>query len=1393
MSKKFLLSCTTAAAVVLFGTHHNLQASEKLEAGKGAVKTATTGATYEKLQALDGGRIFGTNLEIIGNKDINKITMEFAVAAKDKGSYIQLSNTTIKGTGSDIFRGLEAKNDAAIKMTGGSITATAFAVSFFNSRPYGDKNILENVKISVIGSEPQYTAIDAYNSFLTLKNVTASASIALQARKNASVAVSGGSFNGQVGAESGSFITLTDNVKITSNQYGLWAKDPQSLIQMIGGKITGKETAVVATNNTRIMLTDVSIKAGGNGTGVRSADSTIELYGNTEITDTSIGLEVAGYNNSKINVYGSKDKPIKITGKKIGVNAANSGHIFAENVTIKANGSGIGAYSYRPQRNDNESPSDSPSSLIELSGNTEITDALIGLKAEGSGEIKVLGSKDPFINTPIKITGKEIGVNAAHAGHITVTDVLIKTDGNGIGVQATDQNSMIELDGNTEITDALIGLKAEGSGTIKVTGSEDKPIKITGQQTAMVAATWGHITATNVLLQTNGYGIGVQAVGSSILELSGNTEIKDALIGLWAQANSQIKVTGSTDTPIKVSGQQTAVLTGTSLNGSTTGGRITITDAVLKTDGNGTGVSANFQNSMINLQNTTIEDVLIGIEANDGGIIKLKQGVITAIGTGASFKNSKSNENTLENLVITSHNYETLTKVGINTSESKVTLKNVTVKNAENGINADSHSEITVSGGTFDTEINSIQAQNGSTITLDDNVTVTSYGDGLYADGEQSKITMIEGTVKAREAAFVVKDGGQINGRKITAEAENNGIRFDKSQKDKTSQINLTNTILQVENAVGISTQGSTGKVNLKNAKILADTLLTNTMNETKPDRAFSLVTDHTTLQGRVNNDKNGRILFDLKNGTTWLLKTSINEKNNDGIPLHITQRSRSDISVLNLDDSEIVFQGPIEEHYHTLHIGTGKPDTTEVYNASGNAKIGFNMAWSDGVARDEQKTDRLLIHGDVSGTTTVYVKSDLGNKKNGENTADPSNTGGLSLIQVSGTAKEDSFKLVNGYTTLGGLPYKYTLTAYGPTSSQGKADIAQNLFDEKNKDFWDFRLHKAFLDSNTETGAGSGSGGDIPALVPQSASYIVMPNALFYAGFTDIAKQSALLADISTTQNYSFFFSAYGSTATLASARGHFQYGYGADIRYATTQAGASLVEIEGQNITTHLGLMGTYGQLSFTPKEMEDADKSTLNKWALTAYGSLEHNNGLYVNLLASYGMVNGDIATALVKNAAKLKDTKTLSASATVGKKFTTGMVGIEFEPQAQIVYQNLMFKPIEDANDMTIDMNNPSQWLIRVGGRLTKTLSTENNRLMSFYGKVNLIKTFGDDSTIQIGRSFDLDPMGAAIEGGVGINTQLSHNFSLHGDVNYQQKLQKTGISGASFSGGIRYQF
>ncbi|WP_156791602.1 hypothetical protein [Bartonella rattaustraliani] len=67
----------------------------------------------------------------------------------------------------------------------------------------------------------------------------------------------------------------------------------------------------------------------------------------------------------------------------------------------------------------------------------------------------------------------------------------------------------------------------------------------------------------------------------------------------------------------------------------------------------------------------------------------------------------------------------------------------------------------------------------------------------------------------------------------------------------------------------------------------------------------------------------------------------------------------------------------------------------------------------------DQQRTDRLLIHGDVSGTTAVYVTRNGVENNVQSDSSIPDNRRNLSLIQVSGDAKEDSFQLVNGYNTL--------------------------------------------------------------------------------------------------------------------------------------------------------------------------------------------------------------------------------------------------------------------------------------------------------------------------------------------------------------------------------------
>ncbi|WP_375676712.1 autotransporter outer membrane beta-barrel domain-containing protein, partial [Bartonella sp. CB21SXKL] len=1054
-----------------------------------------------------------------------------------------------------------------------------------------------------------------------------------------------------------------------------------------------------------------------------------------------------------------------------------------------------------------------------------------GLHAEGPAKIT---------KTKGAVSGKQAALFAEKGGQIDATDVaLTTTDDNGTGAKADGADSVITLKGTTTIEKVANGLDIQNTATASMTGGSIKASQIgalfnasgndenkntldnvkisSSKDDALIdkgiSAEKSTVSLNNVTVtQAN---TGIFANDHSTITVSGGSfDSKQATI--FAQNGSTItindsKITSSDNTGLRAKDNGTIKMTKGKVKGgiyaaltAENGGHINVIDVSLSVaTGGGAGANASGPNSMIELHGTEIDHAFLGLYAEKNAIIKMTGGTITTSTVGATFYDSKNNENKLEDVTISSSQKdETVVFTGLNSQASNVTLKNVHITNAKFGVYAMDHSKIKISGGSFVGNDIGINAESGSTIALTDDTKITSSnGYGLHASGLDSTITMTKGNITGKEAALTVENGGQIDATNIFATAERNGIKFENPEEDTTSEINLTNAKLHIKNGIGINVDESTGTVNLgKKSEIRADVLLVTKASAEENDLAFTLNSDNSILEGRAKVINSPKTIFNLQNNTQWIVKTSTNEKDDDGNLLDIAQRSRSDVSVLNLNNSSIVFEKPTEDHYQTLHIGSGKPDTQEVYNATDDAKIYFNTAWSDGAAINDQKTDRLLIHGDVSGNTSVYVTGRLEENNIEANTSAAANIRGLSLIQVSGKAEENSFKLVNGYTTRDGLPDMYTLRAYGPESSHGQADVAQNLFDEKNENFWDFRLQPELLSSNSGSNPDPETNIPTVALVPQTASYLVMPNALFYSGLTDMAKQNALLANIRTSvlgkeeeKQTGFFLYTYGSTGTLSSERGPLKYGYGADIRYAALQAGVTLAAIEGQNTTTHFGLVGTYGQLSFTPKDMKDAGKNTLDKWAITAYGSIQHNSGFYIDALLSYGILKGHIANAIRGNTAKLNDAKMFSISTTVGKEFVTGMEGLTFEPQAQVAYQHLMFNTIEDADNFTVDMKNPSQWLVRIGGRLTKTISTENSRPMSFYGKVNLIKTFGDDGTIHIGRDFDLDPMGPAIEGGVGINAQLSHNFSLHGDVSYQQKLQKTGISGASFSGGIRYQF
>lgn len=357
----------------------------------------------------------------------------------------------------------------------------------------------------------------------------------------------------------------------------------------------------------------------------------------------------------------------------------------------------------------------------------------------------------------------------------------------------------------------------------------------------------------------------------------------------------------------------------------------------------------------------------------------------------------------------------------------------------------------------------------------------------------------------------------------------------------------------------------------------------------------------------------------------------------------------------------------------------------------------------------------------------------------------------------------------------------------------------------------------------------------DRKTLTPQIENSLIMPIAMFSVGVSDANNQSILLDNMQITmfepKNYqekSIFLSTYGNKNTFFSRikteqdnvqteqdsvqkeqvevqaeREDIQVkqedvqteqeSVQADIRYAALQAGAILVALEHQNISTNFGFLGTYGKLSFAPKNAESSHKKMFDKWSLTAYGNIQHDSGIYASAFLSYGIFKENMGNNFIKDTPKMNNSKVLGAAATVGQKLLTSFEGVILEPQAQLVYQHLMLGSPSDnsssSNDSSssdedtskVNISKPDQWLLRIGGRLTQN----KGHALSFYGKLNLIKTFS--------KNFQLAAMGSLVEGGFGIHAHLSQNIELHSDLSYQHKFKKVGISGINISAGMRYHF
>ncbi|WP_375703791.1 autotransporter outer membrane beta-barrel domain-containing protein [Bartonella sp. AD13SXNS] len=826
-------------------------------------------------------------------------------------------------------------------------------------------------------------------------------------------------------------------------------------------------------------------------------------------------------------------------------------------------------------------------------------------------------------------------------------------------------------------------------------------------------------------------------------------------------------------------------------------------------------------------KNSTIQSSVIGLEAKSGGKVKMNDGTVNAqyvgalAGSGSSVNlkgtkinvtgdfaaaglASKAGEITMDSgsiaiergVAVRSESKGSIKLDKVSITAKKAQDKSDSVGNLERAafLLADNGS-VDFKNGSVVTDAHALWVVNGSGNEADsprkkrasdvrpamnhaniESSTVKVEGNGtygIYFDG----VTQKEGSKQTRGKDLATEKASVVKRSAVSTQ--------EKTPIGVTGAISLKKTDFEVANGIAIYGNHSGGRVSLENKTTLAGDFLLKAEN----DSNISVSLNNSIVTGDVRVDKSSYAKLDLVNSSVWILKRSA-QRNLDVLDSGCVDSCVSAVSLVN---SVIDFRASkTQGQYQTLHIGNG---TGRVYEAQGNVLIHLNARLNPHDPSDQQVTDRLVIHGDVSGKTKIHVRGDAGNVGNGQANAKIAHS--VSIIQVYGQAKKDSFQLDGDYVALINSPYKYTLRAYAPEATS-KQDHVQQKFVKDGGKFWNFRLENQYVKSVGFAGLPEQF---VRSVVPQVPTYLVLPNSVFHAGLMDISNQNKQLETLRTTsngmvdvrENPALYLRGYGGSYRYASDLSALEYGYAGDLSYNGIEAGVLLQTIENADTAMSFGAMGTYGKLSLQPLDVDQSQKSAFDKWTATVYGSMQHDAGFYVDGLLSYGLFKGDVLTLARGKTATLKGNP-LSVSLSGGQTIATGYKDFVFDPQVQVVYQHLQFNKARDIDNFDIEMGKLDQWVARVGGRLTKAATgSEGVDAVAFYGKLYLAHGFGEKQSVHFNDAFKLGAFGSSLEAGLGFNAKLLPQFSLHADILYQHKLNKAGFSGASFSGGVRYQF
>ncbi|MFS2224182.1 autotransporter outer membrane beta-barrel domain-containing protein [Pantoea sp. B65] len=1204
-------------------------------------------------------------------------------------------------------------------------------------------------------------------------------------------------------------------------------------------------TGYIARNSAQLTNSGDITFSGANSTGILvQSGATANNSGTISVNDGGFGMVVNGANQTTtannsgaIEVNGGT-----VEGRSRGVSAAGSGAVVNLNAgQLSLLGPGaIGA----------EAVNGAQVNIAAVSVPTFGNSDQIAYHAVGAGsainsastalDIDTLGSTGYRIDDGAVLnlaSGSNISASGTESSGVIVSgagsnlngnsdfiasgnhSTAIRVEGGGSATLSTD--SSITLDGDssigvlvdnlrTDLTNALNGERAptavtsnaiiagDGANAIGFDVANDASLIQQGSltldgdnSTGIRGRSATSIINSGVLNIANGTGIDISGSGATQVQ-GGSVNVDDGIAGVVVGSDGFLQLSNAT---INSAGTAHGILPDAGAIG------MTVSDTTINVTGDGNGVENGAESDAVTLDN-------VAINVTDGSGIRTSIALdptstvtTTVHGAGVGFNFTRQDDTpTSTDLVLGDgyqFNVEGAGGIGIraNTTGTVYNSANVSVNNAAGGSALVSNSaERVINSGVL-----SSQSTVAPVVDLSGGTAATLENHGIIAAPDANG----QAVAGSDEADTVLLMAGDVLG--------------DINSGDGSDVVVWTGGVLDGSLSLGA------GDANLA---LVQDVDLSTTRHITSGEGSGNTLS-FSQIVARGGSFAEDDPAKGVNLGTGW------NTINFEQSQWTLTDNLQLASSTVNIDAASTLYAGNsvhplirggadnslVVNNAGTLDLtnGSGSPGNTLTIAgdlASAGGQLNLLTRLNEGGALSNQFTDNLRVTGDATtGTTLLNVKLDSLSNGNLTDINHDSLVGGnegISLVQVAGSARADSFALQGGYLAAG--PWRYQLYSFAP----GESYADQRRVDGgSNNAFWDYRLGNLYV-CETDNSCPSTPGTPtnprtLPssprriAVIPQVAAYLSAPVGLAYYTAAIIDDLHKRLGELRQQQNNpdakggEMFMRYIGSNYSYKSDVSFQNFGYDMDLDYSALQIGGNVLKLDGAEDSLRGGVAYTRGNARLRPKAADGFSSSSFASDSVALYGTWQRLNGFYLDGALSFDWYRGETDISREKNVGKPKG-RGWTASLESGYPFQLPY-DIQIEPQAQLMYMRLNMNDFTDRDGTTVKYDRYGQTVGRIGARLDRSWTDDASRQYTPYVRANYYHGWGGGSKTTIGatgynnldHTFSGGRFGQMWELGVGGTTRFKNDVSLYAEADYRREIDSNGAKGWRYNLGVRWQF